>query len=204
MVARDEFREDLYYRLKGFLISLPPLRRRAEDLPLLLQHFLARFNRELGKQVESFAPEAMESLCSYSWPGNVRELENVIKQSLLNSTGAVLLAEFLPALPADPPLAETASAEAGDTTNLAGFIGKRLHAGTERLYAEAVEFLEQRLLTCVLSRTRGNQSHAARILGITRGSLRNKVRSLGISIDRVVCPPEQEFMPAPSRNSYFH
>jgi transcriptional regulator with PAS, ATPase and Fis domain len=92
MVAHNEFREDLYYRLKGFLIAIPPLRRRQEDLPLLLRHFMIRFNRELGKQVESFAPEAMKFLCRYSWPGNIRELENVIKQSLLNSTSTVLLA----------------------------------------------------------------------------------------------------------------
>ena len=97
MVAEGTFRGDLYYRLNVFTIKLPPLRERGDDLPLLAEHFVRRFGRELKKDVRGIAPEAMELLRRYPWPGNVRELQSVIKQALLQATGPVLLPEFLPA-----------------------------------------------------------------------------------------------------------
>ena len=97
MAAAGEFREDLYYRLNVFTITLPPLRERGEDLPLLVDHFLKRFSPELGKEVVQVAPEALELLRRYPWPGNVRELQSVLKQALLQAQGPVLLADFLPA-----------------------------------------------------------------------------------------------------------
>ena len=97
--AEGKFRPDLYYRLSVFTIHLPPLRERGDDLPLLVQHYLRRFNRELGREVREVAPEALERLRSYSWPGNIRELQSVLKQALLQASGTVLLPAFLPAVP---------------------------------------------------------------------------------------------------------
>ncbi len=183
-VAEGAFRRDLYYRLGVFTIHLPPVRERGDDLVLLVQHYLRRFNRELGKSVEGVAPEALEALRRHSWPGNVRELQSVLKQALLHAAGPVLLPEFLPPLGAPP--AESAP---GD---FEAFLDARLEEGSETLYAEALERMERALLTRVLRHTHGNQLRAARLLGITRGSLRTKVRDLGIRIDRTVRDGEDE------------
>lgn len=96
MVTERMFREDLYYRLNGFSIRLPPLRERGDDVSLLLAHSLRKLGHELGKSVQAISSEAHDLLTSYAWPGNVRELEAVIRQALLQTTGAVLLPEFLP------------------------------------------------------------------------------------------------------------
>src|SRR5271163_2680146 len=109
--TEGKFRPDLYYRLGVFSISLPPLRERGDDLPMLVQHYLRRFSRELGREACQIAPEALKRLCDYSWPGNIRELQSVLKQALLQASGPVLLPAFLPkplggtggtALPAAP------------------------------------------------------------------------------------------------------
>src|SRR5262245_9868906 len=101
---KGKFRPDLYYRLSVFTIHLPPLRERGDDLPLLVRHYLRRFNRELGRDVREVAPEALEQLRRHPWPGNVRELQSVLKQALLQASGNVLLPAFLPELggPAEP------------------------------------------------------------------------------------------------------
>src|SRR6195256_2992339 len=99
--ARSEegtFRADLYYRLGVFAIHLPPLRERGGDLPMLMQHFLRRYSRELGREVRDVAPETLERLRGYDWPGNIRELQSVLKQALLQASGTTLLPAFLPAL----------------------------------------------------------------------------------------------------------
>ena len=96
MVARNQFREDLFYRLNGYTIHLPPLRERGADIELLVDFFLRQANRDLDKHVRAVTPEAMRMLRDYPWPGNVRELQNVIRQSVLQTTGPVLLADFLP------------------------------------------------------------------------------------------------------------
>ena len=97
-----KFRPDLYYRLGVFTIHLPPLRERGDDLPLLVQFYLRRFSRELGREVREVAPEALERLRGYPWPGNIRELQSVLKQALLRAHGPVLLPAFLPELPGRP------------------------------------------------------------------------------------------------------
>ena len=96
MVAENRFREDLYYRLNGYTIELPALRQRGEDLVLLVDHFRRQANRDLDKRVQRVAPEALTVLRAYPWPGNVREVQNVIRQAVLQTTGPVLLADFLP------------------------------------------------------------------------------------------------------------
>ncbi|MBL9125891.1 MAG: sigma-54-dependent Fis family transcriptional regulator [Planctomycetaceae bacterium] len=187
MVADREYRADLYYRLSSFTIQLPPLRERADDLLLLLEHYLACFSRELGKDVHGISPEALNILLDYAWPGNIRELQNVLKQALLQATGTVLISEFLPAKLRNPagetPVLEGDEAVDGDLTP---FIEARLHGNSTNLHAETLERMERYLVTRVLRTTDGNQSKAAKILGITRGSLRTKIRALGLSIDRQV------------------
>ena len=192
MVERGEFREDLYYRLKGFVIALPPLRERGDDIALLLQQFFSRYNRTLGKHIESVSPEALDMLTQYAWPGNVRELQNVVKQALLNARGSVLVPDFLPPLTGSGSTLRQGGNDHPPVADLAAFVEKRLHAGSQSLHAEAIEFLDRYLLRRVLNETEGNQSHAARILGITRGSLRNKLQMLGISIEQVVNVTESE------------
>ena len=188
-VANGDFRRDLFYRLNGYTIQLPPLRERKSDLPLLLDHFLGRFSRELGRGVEGISPEGLDLLLQYGWPGNVRELQSVLKQAILHSTGPVLLPDFLPDTVryAAAPL----SLDEELDSHWESVIRQRLEEGGEDLYAEALAIMERRLLTLVLQQTGGNKRQAARILGITRVTLRNKMNALGIVVDQVVSAPER-------------
>jgi two-component system nitrogen regulation response regulator GlnG len=190
MTADATFRPDLYYRLNGFTIKVPPLRDRGDDLLLLIAAFLARYARELNKPLQRVSPEALKILVEYNWPGNVRELQSMLRKSLLNLTGPVLVPEFLPEeirSPSGYGGGSTVTSADGDgiPSDLSGLVRSRLN-GSENLYAEALEFMERFLVTKVLQSTAGNQSKAAKILGITRGSLRNKTHSLGIKIGQVV------------------
>jgi two-component system nitrogen regulation response regulator GlnG len=189
LVESGKFRRDLYFRLNVFAVDLPPLRERGPDLPLLIDHFVRRFGRELGRPVGDVAPETRAALCAYGWPGNVRELQSVLKQALLQMRGSVLLPEDLPAAvlgahaPGPPP---PAPGEPGEPFDWDAFVAGRIAAGSEALYAETLELVERELLVRVLRHTGGNQLQAARILGITRGSVRTKIRALGITIGRNV------------------
>jgi nitrogen regulation protein NR(I) len=195
LVAEGRFRQDLYYRLSVFTIHLPPLRERGGDLDLLVRHYLRRYGREMGKDVQTAAPEALALLHRHPWKGNVRELQSVLKQALLHATGPVLLPDFLPpalgpvAGPPNKPEAQAKESPAADE-GLEQFIDTQIQAGVQDLYDRARERMERILLTQVLRHTRGNQVQAARILGITRGSLRTKVRDLGIRIDRTISEGE--------------
>jgi two-component system, NtrC family, response regulator AtoC len=183
MAEDGRFRLDLYFRLNVFSIKLPPLRERGDDVPLLIDHFTRRFGSELGKPEVEVSPEATALLRAYPWPGNVRELQSVLKQSILQMSGSVLLPDFLPSHVRKPALAPTGDACAFGWDN---FVAGRIAANSENLYAESVERMEREVLVRVLKHTGGNQLQAARILGITRGSLRNKIRTLGISIAKSV------------------
>jgi DNA-binding NtrC family response regulator len=193
--AEGRFRPDLYYRLGVFAIHLPPLRERGDDLPLLVQHFLRRFSRELGREVREVAPQALERLRSYSWPGNVRELQSVLKQALLHARGTTLLPTFLPTLPGEPsgspsPLPLSPAGERGRGEGAAGdphleaFISLRLASGEGELYAETHRQVDRLLLTRVLEEMGGNQLQAARRLGISRDTLRRRLIELGLHLTR--------------------
>jgi two-component system nitrogen regulation response regulator GlnG len=178
--AEGKFRQDLYYRLSVFTIPLPALRERGDDLPMLVQHYLRRFSRELGREVREVTPEALELLRRYPWPGNIRELQGVLKQALLQATGNVLIPAFLPeslSLPPEPAAGPEVEAEADFTFE--AFILQRLEEGTTTLSAEAHQHLDRLLLRLVLRHTKGNQVQAARVLGISRQTLRTKTRDLG-------------------------
>src|SRR4051794_13910166 len=178
-----KFRPDLYYRLGVFTIHLPPLRERDDDLLMLVQYYLRRFNRELGREVREVTPEGLERLRGYPWPGNVRELQSVLKQALLKASGPVLLPAFLPeplggaggAAPAPP------AAEPGVETFV---IRQRVGSDVRDLYAETHRQVDRLLLSRVLEHTRGNLVQAALLLGIARQTLRLKLRDLGLSVTR--------------------
>jgi two-component system nitrogen regulation response regulator GlnG len=181
LVADGEFREDLYYRLNGFTITVPPLRERGDDIAILLEYCLRRFNRELGKNVRGFSPDALQVLLDYSWPGNVRELESTVRRCLLQSTGPLILREFLPPLLMHTEDAiHPAHTECG---NLASLLDQALRRPSGHIYAEALQEMEKYVLTRVLRHTHGVQSQAARMLGITRTSLRRKLHAHGIALD---------------------
>jgi two-component system response regulator AtoC len=187
LVDAGQFRRDLYYRLNVFTIKLPPLRERGDDIELLLDFFLKRFGRELGKEITGITPEAVAALRAYPWPGNVRELQSVLKQAVLRMSGSVLLPDFLPERIRNHGSAAVGRPRTETTTfDWDTFVAERIAAGSENLYAEALDRMEREVLVRVLLHTEGNQLQAARILGITRGSLRNKIRHLGITIGRSV------------------
>src|SRR4051794_195546 len=158
MIAESTFRPDLYYRLNGFTIKVPPLRERGDDLLLLIEAFLSRFSHELNKPLQRVSPEALKILVEYPWPGNVRELQSVLRKSLLNTTGPVLVPEFLPEEILNAPAmplggASGADGETGLPSDLASLVKSRLAGGSENLYAEALEFMERYLVTRVLQTT---------------------------------------------------
>src|SRR6266852_5365023 len=189
LVKQGRFREDLYYRLSGFTISLPPLRERGDDLGLLVLHYLRRFAREMDRPIEGISPPALDVLKSYSWPGNVRELQNILKQALLQATGTVLLPDFLPRVVYELD-AQTSVANRDQPNSLHDLIDQKLRQPAENLHEDCLRWMERILLTKVLQHTGGNQVQASHILGITRGSLRNKLRELGITIARTVASDE--------------
>jgi two-component system nitrogen regulation response regulator GlnG len=180
-----KFRPDLYYRLGVFTIPLPPLRERGDDLPLLVRHHVRRFSKEMGREVQEVAPESLERLLGYAWPGNIRELQSVIKQALLRASGTVLLPAFLPDLPGAPGESGPA-AGAGAALGLEALIRQRLGQDVEDFYAEVHRQVDRVLLPLVLEHTGGSQHQAARLLGIARQTLRQKLRDLGLHVTHSV------------------
>jgi two-component system nitrogen regulation response regulator GlnG len=181
--AQGGFRQDLYYRLSVFTIQLPALRERGDDLPMLVQHFLARFSRDLGRQVCQITPEALDLLGRYPWPGNIRELQGVLKQAILQASGSVLIPAFLPeSLRVAPEPAAGQAPEAQTPFCFETFILQRLEESSTTISAEAHQHLDRLLLRLALRHTRGNQVQAARLLGISRQTLRAKTRDLGLAI----------------------
>jgi DNA-binding NtrC family response regulator len=189
MVEEGTFRADLLYRLNGVTIFIPPLRERAEDIPLLLQYFLNRARTDLKKlEIEGVSPEALDLLQRYSWPGNVRELYSVVRQAVLKATGPVIVPEMLPPeLLGKAPTTRSRDVPSGlPDADLQRYIEERLGCSSTNLYAETLEMMERYLLTRVLRQTGGNQKQAAEILGITRGKVRDRIATFDISVDTTV------------------
>ncbi len=188
MVADGQFRADLYYRLNVFNVQLPPLRERRSDIPLLVDHFLGVYCRELDRSPCKASADALDVLARYSWPGNVRELQSVLKRSVLHVSGPLLRPEYLPTDLLGKP---------GRSPCVDDFVDERLRCGSTNLHAETLAVVERMMLSKVLKHTGGNQSQAARILSITRGTLRSKIRELGIVIHQAVNIEEGDFTPSP-------
>lgn len=156
-VKKGTFRGDLFYRLNVVSIHLPPLRERAEDIPLLARYFLLKFARKHRKPLEDFAPEVLDVLSSYPWPGNVRELENTIERLVIFAKDRLITLENL---------------------HLAGF-----KETEEEIFADdlPLEEVEKRYILRVFKRCRGNKSQAAKVLGIDRKTLRQKLKRWGLN-----------------------
>jgi two-component system nitrogen regulation response regulator GlnG len=187
LIAAGRFRGDLYYRLKEVTIRVPPLRDRREDIAELAHHFLFQFARESDRDVRGFDPAVVHTFQTYPWPGNVRELRGAIKEAALRATGPFILPEFLPPgfgsiTGANPP-PERARPAGFD---LAGSIESLLQDGQKGMYGRIVEGVERELIARVLRHTHGHQGQACELLGMDRKTLRNKLRELGIVVDRVV------------------
>ncbi|HEX9737056.1 MAG TPA: sigma-54 dependent transcriptional regulator [Thermoanaerobaculia bacterium] len=174
-VAQGRFREDLFWRLNVVHIRLPPLRERRADLPLLIDHFVDRINRELGLSVGSARPEARQMLLDYPWPGNVRELENTLCRAMILCEGGALTAGDLPAR-------LHGESEAGSPLPAVSDLD-RMTLGDA--VAEATERLEKRMILSRLAAFKGSRTATAGSLGVSRKTLFNKMRQYGLSDDDV-------------------
>ena len=165
LVARNMFRADLFYRINVCPVVIPPLRERREDVPLLAEHFLRRF---APQKTLTLTDEARDALCHYDWPGNVRELRNIMQRLALFVEGDIRVAD----LPAE--IAGTAHVE-----RLVKACGRCIVDG-RMSYNDVVACLETNLLRQALADARGNRSHAARALGLSLSTLRDKLRKFGL------------------------
>jgi two-component system nitrogen regulation response regulator GlnG len=187
LVAGGRFRKDLYYRLNVVTIRVPPLRDRLADVAELANYFLFRYDRELGMDLRGFAPEALDLLQAYPWPGNVRELQSVIKQAMLNASGHLILPEFLPEhLRRDPAAPAADAAGGGDKLDLPALIESLLPRADGKLYEQVIAAVERVLFTRVLRHTHGHQAQASDLLGLNRSTLRHRLRTLGMAVDKTL------------------
>jgi two-component system nitrogen regulation response regulator GlnG len=159
---------------------------------MLVQHYIRSFNRELGREIREIAPEALALLSAYSWPGNIRELQSVLKQALLQATGAVLAPAFLPEHLNHREEGSSPQREGSAEFNFEAFIQQQLESGVSDLYGHTHEKLDRILLPLVLRFSDGNQHQAARLLGIARQTLRQKLRDLGLTISHSVQTEETD------------
>jgi two-component system nitrogen regulation response regulator GlnG len=190
-VAAREFREDLFYRLNVVRVQIPPLRDRRDDIPLLTNYFLKKFAQAQGRAPKSILPAAVEMLERFHWPGNVRELENVIQRATVMAKGGVILPGDLPleisSLPASgpegtpgSPAASAAAAAGAEPLDLAA-VGQILFRwAREQGHLKVLPAVERELLIQALLTTKGNQVQAAKLLGITRATLRKRVEKFKI------------------------
>jgi transcriptional regulator with PAS, ATPase and Fis domain len=159
-IAQKVFREDLYYRLNVVPIHMPPLRQRKEDIPILVNHFLKKYNKKREEPVTRIQPEAMKLLMDYEWPGNVRELENSIERALILVDGETLVPGGF------PWLIECRQVKTG--------------TGNDKIYS--LEELEKQLIRRVLSETRGHKGQAAGLMGIDRKTLYKKIKKYELDL----------------------
>jgi two-component system nitrogen regulation response regulator GlnG len=202
LVAAGRFRQDLLYRLKVFTIPLPPLRERPGDVPRLVDHFVRQLGRALGKPVHSAAPQAMRLLERHAWPGNVRELHSVIKYALVQAAGDVLTPDCLPE---DVRRGGSGGGRgpkpAGeDALDVAGLVERLLAAGEMDVYRRVSLEVDRVVLGAVLRHVRGNQLKASELLGITRTTLRAKLRRLGLAVEKqLLAGPGQGLLSEPGQ-----
>ncbi len=171
MVQNGGFREDLFYRLNVITITLPPLRKRTEDIPLLAQHFLGYYARENEKAIRAILPQAMEALLDYHWPGNVRELENVIERAVVLSSGETLGVDLLP-----PQVRHPEAASLPPAVLPANGIA----------FKEAVSEYERQIIIKALQASGGVQKRAAELLQVKPTTLHEMMKRLNISSESVV------------------
>lgn len=206
MVADGSFRADLYYRLNGFTIHLPPLRERGSDLDLLIEFFRADACRELGKEVHSIAPQALDILRGYAWPGNIRELQNIVRQGILKTVGPVLLREFLPefaVMEQGPAIASKNESHIGKsfdpsdsiTEILRGLAQTAIEQHPGYAHAWLISQMESTLVEQALAKASNQAEAAEELLGIGAAELHHQEAALRLdplvqSSARVTFDPE--------------
>ena len=175
-IAEGGFREDLYYRLNVVHVHLPPLRARPSDIPLLLDHFVRKFNEKLDRAVTGFDEMALNQMLGYAWPGNIRQLENVVERCMIFAEDGEVGTPHLPA--------EIREAEGQKHVGLDPKIGATPgKTGLKEAVREATLRLEREFIGRALAQTGGNVTHTARLLKISRKSLQNKMKELGLRDD---------------------
>ncbi|MBI1345322.1 response regulator [bacterium] len=174
LVAEGKFRQDLLYRLNGFTISIPPLRDRSDDIPVLTDHFIRCFNAELGRNITTMTDEARQFLQSHDWPGNVRELESAVRFAMAHAAGNVITADCLPAS------CQGGSERSPSMSDLEALIQQLLAKNTTGIYERILQEVDRIALTAVMRHTNFNQVQAALLLGLSRMTLRSKLRAVGL------------------------
>jgi len=181
------FRKDLYWRLKVISITLPPLRKRTEDIHDLVKYFLSRFSEEYAKPVHHISEAALKKFYSYSWPGNVRELENCIRRAILLCAGDIISVDHLLLLePKEQQLLQTLNREqliVRLKEKLEDIIPEILSLSTQDIHSNIIELVEDTLITKALQECNNNQVQAARMLGISRNTLRHRMKRLAEKIE---------------------
>lgn len=188
LTAAGRFRQDLFYRLNVLTIHVPPLRERIEDIPLLLDYFLARMNHELDRHVRTVSPDAMELLKQHNWPGNVRELQSAVKYALVHTAGDTLRPELLPPslLSKGSSPKELLAAEQAVDDALVQLVRETLAERSGNVFYHLQDVVERVVLREVLQHVKGNQVEAAELLGISRTTLRSKLRTLKLVVEKQV------------------
>jgi two-component system, NtrC family, nitrogen regulation response regulator GlnG len=189
-IAEGRFRQDLYYRLKVVTINVPSLRERKADIPELAHHFLFRYAREADRDVRGFAPEALDRLQRHDWPGNVRELQNCVRAAVYQTVGRLALSEQLSDLPGNSAPATVPTAH--QAFDLLATIDSMLRDGAGKVHDRVLALVERELIVRALRSAHGNQTHASEALGLSRVTLRNKMRELGIVLETVVSGEDRD------------
>jgi two-component system nitrogen regulation response regulator GlnG len=184
MATEGTFRQDLFYRINGFTINLPPLRERRSDIVPLTNHFIARFNREMGKGVRAITPQAIDRLQAQDWPGNVRELQNTIRYAMIKAVGDVLVPECFPHNGSLDAERASVPDKEEEFSAMASFVRHLLENTPGDVYRQLSAVVDNVVLDVALRYAKGNQLQAAALLGISRTTLRAKLRSLGRTIEK--------------------
>jgi len=189
-IAKGTFREDLYYRLNVVSIHIPPLRERKEDIPVLIDYFINKFNLELKKKVLGMTPEAMRKMVSYSWPGNVRQLENVIKRAMVLCHGEWILEDqiLLEFREEKREIREEVKKKTFEDL-LDSLFEELLKAPSLNKDLDLISFLEKEIILRALQKTNGNQIQAAKLLGINRNTLRSKMERYRLKKEVLISEP---------------
>jgi len=178
LVAEGRFRQDLFYRLNGYTIQLPPLRERRDDIPVLVEHFRKVFNDNLHRNIVAVTPKARQILIDHHWPGNVRELQSTIKFAMVHATSDVITEDCLPT--SCKGGTESLQGDAGGQAELSGLLQTALRNETPDLYRFLSSEFDRIILKEVMQHFGGNQFQAAERLGISRVTLRAKLRQIGL------------------------
>jgi nitrogen regulation protein NR(I) len=173
LIRGGKFREDLYYRLRVVEIILPPLRERKDDIPELTRYLLARHREALNVETSSVSPKAVEALAAFDWPGNIRQLENVLRRAMVLCNGPAILPEHLDF---GPGKGGAGGPSASTPETMEALVERLLASGQENL----IEEMERLLIARALERMGGNQLRTARLLGITRNTLRSRIEKFGL------------------------